>query len=70
MRITLPETNLTRWTIKAKLAICEAIDLGQLSRVEALSRYSLSADELDSWIAKATRHGMPGLRVTRIKQYR
>jgi hypothetical protein len=70
MRIILPQANITRWTIKAKLAICEAIDLGELSRADALDRYSLTSDELDSWIAKATRHGMPGLRVTRIKQYR
>jgi hypothetical protein len=70
MRIILPEANITRWTIKAKLAICEAIDLGELSRAAALERYSLTGEELDSWIAKAERHGLPGLRVTRIKQYR
>jgi len=70
MKIELPAINIARWTIKAKLAVCEAIRLGDLTRADALARYSLTESELDSWIEKETRHGMPGLRVTKLKLYR
>jgi hypothetical protein len=70
MKIILPAANINRWTAKAKLAICEAIGLGELSREDALSRYSLTVEELDAWIGKAAMAGRPALRVTRLKQYR
>jgi hypothetical protein len=70
MKIVLPTANIARWTVKAKLAVCDAIALGELSRDAAKARYSLTDAELDSWINREARHGMPGLRVTRLKQYR
>jgi hypothetical protein len=70
MKLELPAADIARWTIKAKLAVCEAIRLGDLSRADALARYGLADSELDSWIGKEARHGMPGLRVTKLKLYR
>ena len=43
---------------------------GCLSVDEACKRYSLSLEEFTSWQRAVDRSGMPGLRVTRIKQYR
>ena len=37
---------------------------------EACKRYTLSLEEFTSWQRAVDRSGMPGLRVTRIKQYR
>ena len=37
---------------------------------EACQRYTLSLEEFTSWQRAVDRSGMPGLRVTRIKQYR
>lgn len=70
MKIILPAANIARWTAKAKLAVCEAIGLGELSRDAAKDRYSLTDAELDAWLDKASRGGRPALRVTRLKQYR
>ena len=70
MKIILPAANIARWTAKAKLAVCEAIGLGELARADAIARYSLTDAELDSWISKAAMAGRPALRVTRLKQYR
>ena len=41
-----------------------------LSVDDACKRYSLSLEEFTSWQRAVDRSGMPGLRVTRIKQYR
>jgi hypothetical protein len=43
---------------------------GLLTVDEACQRYTLSLEEFTSWQRAVDRSGMPGLRVTRIKQYR
>ena len=43
---------------------------GLLSVDEVCQRYTLSLEEFTSWQRAVDRSGMPGLRVTRIKQYR
>jgi hypothetical protein len=37
---------------------------------EACARYSISLEEFTGWQRAVDRSGMPGLRVTRLKQYR
>jgi hypothetical protein len=70
MKIILPTANIARWTAKAKAAIVEAISIGQISREEALTTYSLTGEELDNWMDKAAKAGRPALRVTRLQFYR
>ena len=43
---------------------------GLLSVDEACERYSLTLEEFAGWQRAIDRAGMPGLRVTRIRQYR
>lgn len=47
-----------------------AVRGGLISLEEALERYSLTSDEFVSWQHSIERHGLAGLRITRLQQYR
>jgi hypothetical protein len=66
----LPPPNVRRWTIRRKAAVLNAIANGVLTREEACQRYQLSEEELASWQRIYEAHGLPGLRSTRLQQYR
>ena len=60
----------TRWTIRRKAEVVAAVEGGLLTFDEACVRYALSIEELTNWQRAVRLSGMPGLRVTRIQQYR
>lgn len=66
----LPPANTTRWVIRRKAEVVAAVRGGLLSVEDACARYNLSAEEFDSWKSAIERHGMAGLRTTRIQHYR
>ena len=66
----LPKADTKRWVIKRKAMVVAAVRGGLLSLEDACSRYLLTADEFLSWQVNIDRHGLPGLRSTRVKQYR
>ena len=66
----LPAPNVQRWTIRRKAAVVTAIANGVLTREEACQRYQISDEELLSWQQAYEAHGLPGLRSTRLQQYR
>lgn len=66
----LPPANTTRWVIRRKAEVVAAVRGGLLSVEDACNRYNLSAEEFEGWRASIERHGMPGLRTTRIQHYR
>jgi hypothetical protein len=66
----LPPPNVTRWTIRRKAAVVTAVANGVLTREEACQRYQLSEEEFVSWQRAFEEHGLPGLRSTRLQQYR
>jgi Protein of unknown function (DUF1153) len=66
----LPPPDVKRWTIRRKAAVVTAIANGVLTREEACRRYQLSEEELLSWQQAYETHGLPGLRSTRLQQYR
>ncbi|HVB16920.1 MAG TPA: DUF1153 domain-containing protein, partial [Stellaceae bacterium] len=43
---------------------------GSISLQEACRRYNLSVEEFLAWQRAIERHGVPGLRVTRLQIYR
>ena len=43
---------------------------GVLTLEEACRRYTLSVEEFLAWQRAIERHGVPGLRATRVQQYR
>ncbi|GAA4770501.1 DUF1153 domain-containing protein [Stakelama sediminis] len=67
---TLPPANTTRWVVRRKAEVVAAVNGGLLSVDEACARYGLTVEEFAGWQRAIDRSGMPGLRVTRIQQYR
>ena len=66
----LPAPHTKRWVVRRKAEVIAAVRGGLLSLEEACSRYSLTVDEFLSWQSSIDRHGLAGLRTTRIQQYR
>ena len=66
----LPAPGTKRWVIRRKAEVVAAVRGGLITLEEALERYSLTNDEFLSWQRSIERHGMAGLRTTRLQQYR
>jgi hypothetical protein len=66
----LPPANTKRWVIRRKAEVVAAVRSGLLSLEEACGRYNVSVEEFLSWQRLIDRHGMRGLRATRLKEYR
>ena len=66
----LPPPTTKRWVIRRKAEVVAAVRGGLLSLDEACERYSLTNEEFLGWQQSIDRHGMAGLRTTRLQQYR
>ena len=66
----LPSPDTVRWVIRRKAKVVAAVRTGRLTLEEACARYNLSQEELRSWQRLIDRHGVRGLRTTRLQQYR
>ncbi len=66
----LPPPETKRWVIRRKAAVVAAVRRGVLTLEDACKRYRLSAEEFSSWQRLIERHGLPGLRTTRLQDYR
>jgi transposase-like protein len=59
-----------RWVARRKATVITALRNGETTIEDVCRLYSLSQDELASWTAAFERHGLPGLRSTRVQLYR
>ena len=66
----LPPPDTVRWVIRRKAELVAAIRGGLLSLEDACERYQLSEEELQSWANSIAKHGIRGLRSTRLQLYR
>lgn len=66
----LPPPNTGRWVIRRKAEVVAAVRGGLISLEDALARYQLTAEEFTAWQQSIERHGLAGLRTTRLQQYR
>ncbi len=66
----LPPPNTKRWVIRRKAEVVAGVRSGLLTLEEACARYKLSVEEFLSWQRLIDRHGMRGLRATRLQEYR
>lgn len=66
----LPPKNTKRWVIRRKAELVAAVRGGLLSLEEACERYSLTVDEFLSWQRSLDQFGLPGLRATKVQDYR
>ncbi|MGH7116621.1 MAG: DUF1153 domain-containing protein [Stellaceae bacterium] len=65
----LPSPDVKRWTIRRKASVVIAVVNGLLTRREACRRYHLSGEEFLHWQQMHQTYGLPGLRVTRGREY-
>lgn len=66
----LPPPGLRRWVMRRKAEVVAAVNGGLLTLDEACERYDLSLEELASWQRAVEFFGMPGLRATRVQDYK
>lgn len=66
----LPPADTVRWVIRRKAELVAAIRGGLLNLEDACERYNLSEEELVSWADTLAKHGVRGLRSTRVQLYR
>lgn len=66
----LPPEDTKRWVIRRKAEVVAAVRGGLLSLEEACKRYTLTVEEFISWQQSIDKHGLAGLRATRVQQYR
>lgn len=66
----LPPPDTTRWVPRRKAEVVAGVRAGVITLDDACRRYHLSVDEFRSWERLLERHGVKGLRTTRIKNYR
>ena len=66
----LPPANTERWVILRKAEVVAAVRGGLLTLDDACDRYRLTNEEFLNWQQSIDRHGLAGLRTTRLQQYR
>lgn len=66
----LPKPETQRWVIRRKAEVVAAVRGGLLSLDEACQRYTLTVEEFIGWQRAIDRHGLAGLRATRVQDYR
>ena len=66
----LPPPETKRWVVSRKAQVVEAIRKNVITLADACQRYSLSEEEVRSWMKLSERGGSRALRVTRLQDYR
>ena len=66
----LPTSHHVRWVVGRKAELIAAIRGGLITMEDACERYRLSAEELATWSNSLERHGLCGLRCTKLHLYR
>ena len=66
----LPPQNTKRWVTRRKAEVVAAVRGGLLSLADACTRYKLTIDEFLIWDRLINRHGLKGLRATKVQDYR
>jgi uncharacterized protein DUF1153 len=66
----LPPIGIRRWTVRRKAAVVAAVAACEITREEVCRRYQISEEEFFAWQRAYEAYGLPGLRSTRLQQYR
>ena len=66
----LPHPSTRRWVARRKAEVVTAVRAGLLTFEAACDRYNISHEEFHAWEKAIDRHGMNGLRVTKIQDFR
>ncbi len=67
-RVDLPKPHtIRRWVASRKYLLVMAVQGGLITRPEVLQQYEISEEEFGMWESEYKRHGLNGLKVTRIQ---
>jgi hypothetical protein len=66
----LPPPDTKRWVVSRKALVVDAVRKGLITLADACQRYTLSEEEIRSWMKLCERGGSRALRVTRLQDYR
>lgn len=66
----IPAYNHKRWTYRVKAVVLDCIRAGLISRADAITKYSLSDQELTEWERIYSGEGSKGLKLRAIKRRR
>jgi len=66
----LPPHDTKRWVPRRKAMVVFAVEGGLISTAEVCERYRLSPEEFVGWRRLIRKHGVRGLRTTKVKLYR
>lgn len=70
IKANLPPADTTRWVASRKAAVVAAVKADVISEAEVARRYGVSEEELQQWKKSLEKHGVGGLRATRVQLYR
>jgi hypothetical protein len=66
----LPAPGIKRWVTRRKAEVVAAVRGGLISIEDVCDRYELTKEEFGGWERLYERHGVKGLRTTRLQNYR
>ncbi|WP_166415533.1 CtrA inhibitor SciP [Cochlodiniinecator piscidefendens] len=69
-RADLPPQKTRRWVASRKAAVVKGIAYGLISEKEAVEKYNLSSEELNSWRDAISNFGENALKTTALQRYR
>jgi hypothetical protein len=66
----LPPPDTKRWVVRRKAAVVSAVKNGAITLEEVCGRYNLSIEEFLTWQEMIEKHGVRGLQVTKLQNFR
>jgi hypothetical protein len=66
----LPPPDTKRWVISRKATVVAAVKNGAITLDDVCRLYDISVEEFFIWQEMIEKHGVRGLRVTRLQDYR
>ncbi len=66
----LPPPDTKRWVISRKAAVVAAVKNGAITRDDVCWFYDISVEEFLTWQEMIEKHGIRGLRVTKLQDFR
>jgi Protein of unknown function (DUF1153) len=66
----LPPSDTKHWVARRKARVVAAVRGELISLEDACRRYNMTVEEFVGWERSIDKHGLAGLRATRIQEYR
>ena len=70
IRKALPPKDTTRWVASRKAAVVAAVNADVISKADVERSYGVSEEEFEQWQNSLQKHGVGGMRATRVQLYK